>query len=83
MPNDIDTLMALVHEINAKIIAEITDRDITVLIGYHRHNRSQRAKGFKNLKPVAPTLDVLKMIGLDKAVPKVSSGPNTNGLRRI
>lgn len=80
MPNDVDTLMSYIHEINSKTANEITDQDITVLIAYHRHNRSRRAAGHKTLKPERPKLDVLKMLGMD-AQPKVAIA--APGLRRI
>lgn len=87
MPNDIDTLMSYVHEINAKTAGEFMaqtqpqrDRDITILIGYHRHARSQRAAGFKTTKPTAPKMDVLKMLNIT-AEPKIV--PEANKVRRL
>lgn len=80
MPNDIDTLMSHVAEINAKTAAEITDRDIKVLVGYHRHARAQRAAGFKTPKPTAPKIDVLKMLNIT-AEPKVL--PEAAKVRRV
>src|ERR1700743_1101597 len=84
MPNDIDTLMSYVHEINAKSAAEITDTDIPILIAYHRHNRARRAAGHKTLKPERPKIDVLKMLGMDsKPAVAVASSGSSSGLRRI
>lgn len=84
MPNDIDTLMAVVTEINAKTPGEITTADITVLIAYHRHNRARRAAGHKTLKPDRPAVNVLAMIGLDTPKPKqLTITTPTTGVRRL
>lgn len=89
MSNDIDTLMAVVAEINAKTAGEFMaqteaqrDRDIKILVGYHRHARSQRAAGFKTPKPKVPTMDVLKLIG-HEAPPKITTVVAGPGPRRL
>lgn len=80
MPNDIDTLMFHVHEINAKPATEITDRDIAILIGYHRHNRALRSAGHKPIKPERPEVNILKVLNIDI---KPKSTPPTQKSRRI
>ena len=83
MPNDINTLMSLITEINAKTPHEVTDNDIKVLIAYHRHNRAQRAAGFKTKKPERPAIDALKMLGLEAPAKQITAAPTGGAPRRF
>lgn len=47
MPNDLDTLMSRMEEINSKAATELTPSDIDTIIEYHRDQRARKAKGEK------------------------------------
>jgi hypothetical protein len=75
MPNDVDTLMALVHEINHKTPPLSAD-DITTIIAYHRLSRQRKASGEKVPKTKADTTRVLANLDLLMgAMPKSTSKP--------
>lgn len=75
--SDLDILMTHIATINSKSPHEITDRDITILIGYHRHSRAQRAAGIRQPKFAKPTVDVNALLGV------VAPAKPALGLRRI
>ncbi len=58
MPNDLDTLMSRIDEINAKSATELTPSDIDIIIAYHRNQRSRRASSEKFVKPKSVGLDI-------------------------
>jgi predicted nucleotidyltransferase len=68
-PTDLDILMSHVHEINAKTVAEVTDRDIDILVAYHRHNRARRLAGYKPAKVEKPKIDVLGLLNIKPSAP--------------
>jgi predicted nucleotidyltransferase len=73
--SDLDILMDHVHEINAKAVADVTDRDIDILIAYYRNQRARRAAGEKPAKFARPKVDILGILGMTpKAVPQIT-GP--------
>ena len=77
--------ITLVNEINSKTAAEVTDRDIEILIAYHRNNRARRAAGFKTAKPERPKIDVLGMLGIEaRPAPVRTVTPvGSSGVRRL
>lgn len=62
--SDLDILMSHVHEINSKSAAEVTDRDIDILIAYHRHNRARKVAGYRPTRPERPKVDVLGLLNI-------------------
>lgn len=71
-PNDIDTFMERINDINHKSADELSSDDITVLIAYHRRNRARLAAG---QKPVRPKIDLSEILGSNFSKP-ASTGPN-------
>lgn len=59
--NDVNTLMLLVDEINAKNADELIATDIDTLIAYHRRNRARKVSGEKPLEKKG-TVDLSQVI---------------------
>lgn len=72
--NDLDILMQHVAEINAKTPQDVTDRDLDILIAFHRNNRARRAAGHKLAKPEKAKVDVLGLLNMTPAKPKLAPG---------
>ena len=72
-PNDVNTLMNRIEEINAKPAPDITDDDLNLLIAYHRRNRARKAAGEKALGHAITGVhkpDIGKLLNLPMAKPK-------------
>ena len=76
--SDLNILMSLVAEINAKPIDALTPVDYDVLIAYYRRQRQRRATGERMARGTArasaatPGVDILGLLAL---TPKAPSGP--------
>ena len=76
--SDLNILMSLVAEINAKPIDALTPVDYDVLIAYYRRQRQRRATGERiarssKSKPTeTPGVDILGLLSLS---PKAPTGP--------
>ena len=77
-PNDLDTLMMRISEINAKD-PPLSNADLESLVTYYRRQRARRAAGEKPTKSTsAPKLDLDMLLNLPTAKPQPKLG-----LRRI
>lgn len=93
--NSVNELMRRVDEINAKDPTELTDRELDVLIAYHRRNRAKKAAGIKPTRarnsgtamPLAELLGnttvTLTPSPAQAQLPKPAAPANRSGLRRF
>jgi hypothetical protein len=76
--SDLNILMSLVAEINAKPIDALTPVDYDVLIAYYRRQRQRRAtgermaRGTTRASAATPGVDILGLLAL---TPKAPTGP--------